>query len=112
MNKTLPAALAGLALIGGALATTSPADATGTAARSHCVTRAQYKKAHHGMTKAKVDGLWHTHGHRMSIASSSGYAASVWSYNACGQFSTIAVSYEKRGHGAWKLTNKSAVWVG
>ena len=76
-----------------------------------CVTRAEFKAVKKGWTKVRVDAKFGTHGHKEAGATSGGFSTSVWSYKPCTRFSAVAVSYDQRGHGPWKLTAKSAVWA-
>jgi len=99
-----------------ALAAISAPVATATAAHANpgskgCVTRAEFKAVKKGWTKTRVDAKFGTHGHKEAGATSGGFSSSVWSYKPCTKFSAVAVSYDKQGHGAWKLSAKSAVWA-
>lgn len=76
-----------------------------------CVTRPEFKAVKKGWTKARVDAKFGTHGHKEAGATSGGFSSSVWSYKPCTRFSAVAISYDKTGRGAWKLTAKSAVWA-
>ena len=77
-----------------------------------CVTKAEYRSAHSGYTMTRVHRNWDTSGHRVSLAQSGGYAASVRTYRTCGsRYGSVAVAWDKKPGGAWRLSAKSAVWV-
>jgi hypothetical protein len=88
-----------------------PGAANADAGSRGCVTRAEYKAVKKGWTKTRVDQRFGTKGHKQAGATSGGFSSSVWTYKTCSQFSAVAVSYDKRGTGPWKLAAKSAVWV-
>lgn len=77
-----------------------------------CVTRAEFQAAKKGMTKPKVHGIFDTAGERMSIASSGGYSSEIRSYTTCSPYSSVVVAWDKNPGKDWKLSAKSAVWVG
>jgi hypothetical protein len=72
-----------------------------------CVTRAEYRHVHKGMTKHRVAHIFDTAGKREAYATSGGYTAEIRSYKTCRRYSAVAISY---GNG--RLDAKSAVWVG
>ena len=98
-------AVAALATIG-LVAVDAPAQAAGG-----CVTRAEYRQVHRGMTKAKVDRKLGTRGHRETGARSGGYRSEIWSYNTCDRWSVVSVAYDGRTNAPLKLSAKSAVWA-
>jgi hypothetical protein len=77
-----------------------------------CVTRAEYRSVHKGWTKARVTKTFGTAGHREAIARSAGYGSEVRSYKTCSTYSAVSVAFDKNPGGAWRLSAKSAVWVG
>ena len=88
------------------VATPAEADSPG------CVTRAEYRQVHRGDTRDRVTRVFDTFGHREVHASSGGYQTEVRTYNACSQFSVVSIAFDKNGRRPWKLSAKSAVWVG
>jgi hypothetical protein len=96
----------GMAIIGSMLAVPSAsADTEG------CVARAEYRKVGKGDTKAKVNRIFDTAGHRESIAHSGRYHSEIRSYNTCSSFSAVSIAWDRTGSGPWRLSAKSAVWV-
>jgi len=85
-----------------------PAHATGSPG---CITRAEYKKIHKGMTKAKVKQIAGTNGKREAHASAGGYRTEVRSYKTCSRSSAVAVSFSANPHKPLKVDAKSAVWA-
>ena len=109
MRKTLPA-LAVLALVATGLLTTVDATVGAATAAGGCVSKAEYKKAHKGMTKKKIDHIFGTKGHREAGATSGGYRSEVWSYRPCTQYSAVSMSFSGYSGGPLKMDAKSAVW--
>ena len=105
----LAATCAVTTLFGTTLLAAPAAQASGTPG---CVTRAEYRHVHKGMTKVKVHQKFGTAGKRMSRAASGGYVSEVRTYRVCHQrFSSIAISFSKNPGGVLRLDYKSAVWV-
>jgi hypothetical protein len=93
------------------LATLVPASSSHASGTPGCVTRAEYKLAHKGMTHAKVAHIFGTSGKRESYAQSGGYAFEIRSYKTCSQFSVVTIGFDKNPGGLLRLSSKSAVWV-
>jgi hypothetical protein len=71
-----------------------------------CVTKAEYKKAKKGMTKAKVKKIFGTGGKQLSTASAGGFRAEVRNYKTCVEFGSVAITF---GNG--KLDVKAGVFI-
>jgi len=97
-------------LVAGTLSVVATGTAHADAGSPTCVTRAEYRQVHKGMTKRAVDREFGVHGHRQAGASSGGYRSEVWSYHPCHRFSAVAVSYNANPGGPLRLSAKSAVW--
>jgi hypothetical protein len=100
-------ALAAAATVTAVTATLVPATAAQAADTPTCVTRAEYKAVHKGMTKTRVHRIFDISGKRMAIAHSGGFTSEIRSYKTCQKFSAVSIAYDNG-----KLSAKSAVWVG
>jgi hypothetical protein len=109
MRKTL-STLAVLAVATTGMLTTVDATVGSANAATGCVSKAEYKKAHRGMTKQKIDHIFGTSGHRQAGATSGGYRSEVWSYRPCTQFSAVSLSFSGTTRSPLKMDAKSAVW--
>jgi hypothetical protein len=110
MRKSLPT-LAALALAATGALTVVDAAGGAASAAGGCVSKAEYKKAHEGMTKAKIDRVFGTKGHREAGARAGAYRSEVWSYRPCTQYSAVSLSFSGQGSGPLKMDAKSAVWA-
>jgi hypothetical protein len=64
------------------------------------------------MPMTRVHAKFGTSGHRESTASMGGYASTMRTYRVCHQqFSSIAISFDKKPGGVFRLSAKSALWV-
>jgi hypothetical protein len=102
LKKTLTLVASTAIMLGGTaiIAPAAQADTPG------CVTRAEYRSVHKGMTKAKIARVFDTAGHRMAFATSGGYTSEIRNYKTCSPYSVVSI-----GYGNGKLDAKSAVWV-
>ncbi len=106
MNVTRSIATAVVTMVASAGLVTLTAGAA-AADTPGCVTRAEYRNVHKGMTKARVARIFDTAGKRDAFARSGQYTSEIRSYNTCSKYSAVAISY---GNG--RLDAKSAVWSG
>lgn len=83
-----------------------------SAATPGCVTKAEYQKVKKGTPKTKVAKTFGTAGKRISIASSGGFSSEIRSYKTCSKYSVVSIAFDKVPGGVFKLSAKSAVWVG
>lgn len=109
MRRIVVALVAVLGLAGGTVAFVPTASAANKT--PGCVTKAEYKKAKKGMTKAHVKNIFGTGGKREARASSGGYVDEIRSYKTCSKWSAVAISFEKKPGHKLVLAAKSAVWV-
>jgi Ni/Co efflux regulator RcnB len=70
-----------------------------------CVTKAEYRRVHDGMRRARVHRIFDTRGHRDAIAGSGPTLTEVRGYRTCRRGSAVSVSYRNR-----RVTAKFAVW--
>ena len=104
--RKLVAGSIALAMTGLGFVSAGPADAA-----SHCARHSDYSHVKKGQTEAQVAHWLHSHGHRMSKASSAGYKAEVRSYPTCSSFSSIVISFSATPGTVLRVNAKSAVWV-
>lgn len=108
MKKVIASLAAGVVASFGVVATAPAASAdTGT-----CVTRTEYRQVSRGMTKAKVHRIFDIDGKRQAIARSGGYVSEIRNYKTCSQYSAVSIAWDKKPGGVFRLSAKSAVWVG
>ncbi len=100
--------IAAACLIAGITLAVTPANAD--PGSPTCVTRAEYRQVHKGMTKAAVTREFGIRGHRDAGATSGGYRTEIWSYKTCNRFSAVAISFSSSGGAPLRLDYKSAVW--
>ncbi len=108
MRRFLLGLMAIVALIGGTALFSAPAQAD--RGSPTCVTRAEYRQVHRGMTKASVDREFGIHGKRFAGATSGGYRSEVWSYQTCSRNSVVSIAFSANPGGPLRLSAKSAVW--
>ena len=95
-----------LALVALAFAPLAAADTPG------CVTRAEYRAVHKDDSIARVHRIFDTDGRKSGGAKGGGFASQVRSYRTCRPLSSLVIQYDRSRGTIWKLTAKSAVWVG
>jgi hypothetical protein len=95
-----------LALVALAFAPLAAADTPG------CVTRAEYRAVHKDDSIARVHRIFDTDGRKIGGAKGGGFASQVRSYRTCRALSSVVIQYDRSRGTIWKLTAKSAVWVG
>lgn len=95
-----------LALVALALAPLAAADTPG------CVTRSEYRAVHKDDSIARVHRIFDTDGRKIGGAKGGGFASQVRSYRTCRPLSSLVIQYDRSRGTIWKLTAKSAVWVG
>jgi hypothetical protein len=95
------------------LAPSAPSAAASAKAQrgSHCATRAEYKRVHHGQTKARVAHILHSTGHREGKSSSGGYRDEIRSYKTCSAYSAITISFSGKPRHKELEDAKNAIWV-
>jgi hypothetical protein len=71
-----------------------------------CVTKAEYRAVHDGMTKHRVHRIFDTRGRQEAFARSGRFTSEVRSYRTCRRGSAVSVSFGNR-----RVTAKSAVWL-
>jgi hypothetical protein len=96
----------GLALLALAFARVAAADTLG------CVTRAEYRAVHTDDSIARVHRIFDTDGRKIGGAKGGGFASQVRSYRTCRPLSSVVIQYDRSRGTIWKLTAKSAVWIG
>ena len=77
-----------------------------------CVTRAEYRAVHKDYSIARVHRIFDTDGRKIGGAKGGGFASQVRSYRTCRSLSSVVIQYDRSRGTIWKLTAKSAVWVG
>ena len=95
-----------LALVALVFAPLAAADTPG------CVTRSEYRAVHKDDSIARVHRIFNTDGRRIGGAKGGGFASQVRSYRTCSPLSSVVIQYDRSRGTIWKLTAKSAVWVG
>lgn len=95
-----------LALVSLAFAPLAAADTPG------CVTRGEYRAVHKDYSIARVHRIFDTDGRKIGGAKGGGFASQVRSYRTCRSLSSVVMQYDRSRGTIWKLTAKSAVWVG
>ena len=106
MLKLIPLAAAIAAAL--ALAGVAQADTPG------CVTKSEYRHVHTGDSIRRVHRIFDTRGQLQEKGTSGGYPAKLRIYKACrsAPYPALAVAYEKKTDGVWRLVAKSKVEVG
>jgi hypothetical protein len=89
-----------------ALAPLAAADTPG------CVTRSENRAVHKDDSIARVHRIFDTDGRKIGGAKGGGFASQVRSYRTCRPHSSVVIQYDRSRGTIWKLTAKSAVWVG
>jgi hypothetical protein len=77
-----------------------------------CVTRSEYRAVHKDDSFARVHRIFDTDGRKIGGAKGGGSASQVRSYRTCRPHSSVVIQYDRSRGTIWKLTAKSAVWVG
>ncbi len=95
-----------LALVALALAPLAAADTPG------CVTRSEFRAVHNDYSIAHVHRIFDTDGRKIGGAKGGGFASQVRSYRTCRPYSSLVIQYDRSRGTIWRLTAKSAVWVG
>jgi hypothetical protein len=95
-----------LALVALALAPLAAADTPG------CVTRSEYRAVHEDDSIARVHRIFDTDGRKIGGATGGGSSSQVRRYRTCRPHSAVVIQYDRSRGTIWKLTAKSAVWVG
>jgi hypothetical protein len=101
MNRIFSGIAVGAVLASG-LVLANPSEAS---AQESCVTRAEFRNVHRGMSKAAVHRVFDTSGRRSAISHAGGYTFEIRSYRACTQFGAISIGFENG-----RLQSKSAVF--
>jgi hypothetical protein len=109
MSRILALAIASVAA---AAAVLVPATAASANATPTCVTRAEYRNVHKGMTLDRVKRITGVAGSRQVFSTSGRYSSQIRNFKTCSQFSVVTMSFDKTGANPWHMTYKSAVWVG
>jgi hypothetical protein len=87
-----------------AVATLGVAAPAAQADSPRCVTKAEFRSVHVGMTKARVHRIFDTSGRRVTFARVRRYTSEVRRYRPCSRRTAISVSYANR-----RLDGKSRV---
>ncbi len=95
-----------LALVALAFAPLAAADTPG------CITRSEYRAVHKDASIARVHRIFDTDGRKIGGAKGGGFASQVRSYRTCRPHSSVVIQYDRSRGTIWKLTAKSAAWVG
>ena len=107
MRRFLLGLMAIVALIGGTALFSAPAQAD--RGSPTCVTRAEYRQVHRGMTKASVDREFGIHGKRFAGATSADTAPRSGPTDRS-RFSVVSIAFSANPGGPLRLSAKSAVW--
>ena len=105
--KKMAAALAATAVASFGVVALAPAASADTPG---CVTRAEFRQVHKGMTKTRVHRVFDTSGRRQAIAHSGGYTSEIRSYNPCSRYSAVSLGFDSGPGEPLRLNAKSAVW--
>ena len=76
-----------------------------------CVTKDEYRSIRKGWTITRVKKKFGTNGSQQAQASAGGFHTQVRSYTTCTPYGSVAISFDKRGSGAWKVVSKAGVFV-
>jgi hypothetical protein len=95
-----------IALVALAFAPLAAADTPG------CVTRSEYRAVNKDDSIVRVHRIFDTDGRKIGGARGGGFASQVRSYRTCRSLSSVVIQYDRSRGTIWKLTAKSAVWVG
>jgi hypothetical protein len=95
-----------LSLVALALAPLAAADTPG------CVTRSEYRAVHKDHSIARVHRIFDTDGRKIGGAKGGGFASQVRSYRTCRPLSSVVIQYDRSRGTIWRITAKSAIWVG
>ena len=77
-----------------------------------CVTRSEYRAVQKDDSIARVHRIFNTDGRRIGGAKGGGFASQVRSYRTCSPLASVVIQFDRSRGTIWKLTAKSAVWVG
>ena len=77
-----------------------------------CVTRSEYRAVHKDDSIARVHRIFDTDGRMIGGAKGGGFTSQVRSYRTCRPHSSVVIQYDRTRGTIWKLTAKSADWVG
>jgi len=104
--------ISAISVIAAAALVAVPSAAQAANATPGCVTRAEYRSVSKGMAMTSVHARFGTSGHRESTASMGGYATTLRTYKVCHQpYSSIAMTFDKKPGGVFRLSARSALWV-
>jgi hypothetical protein len=95
-----------VALVALALAPLAAANTPG------CVTRSEYRSVHSGYSIDRVHRIFDTDGRKIGGAKGGGFASQVRSYRTCRPHSSVVIQFDRSRGTIWRVTAKSAVWVG
>jgi hypothetical protein len=95
-----------LALVALALAPLAAADTPG------CVTRSEYRAVHEDDSITRVHRIFDTDGRKIGGATGGGSSSQVRRYRTCRPHSSVVIQYDRSRGTIWRLTAKSAVWIG
>ena len=77
-----------------------------------CVTRSEYRAVYEDDSIARVHRIFDTDGRKIGGAKGGGFVSQVRSYRTCRPLSSVVIQYDRSRGTIWKLTAKSADWVG
>jgi hypothetical protein len=95
-----------LALVALAFAPVASADTPG------CVTRSEFRAVHKDYSIGRIHRIFDTDGRKIGGATGGGFTSQVRSYRTCRPLSSVVIQYDRSRGTIWRLTAKSAVWVG
>ena len=105
--------ISAVSVIAAAALVAVPSAAQAANATPGCVTRAEYRSVSKGMAMTSVHARFGTSGHRESTASMGRVpATTLRTYKVCRQpYSSIAMTFDKKPGGVFRLSARGALWV-
>lgn len=99
------------ASVGAAAAVLVPVTAASANTTPTCITRAEYRNVHKGMTLDRIKRITGIAGHRQVFSTSGRYSSQIRNFKTCSQFSVVTMAFDKTGANPWHMSAKSAVWT-
>lgn len=108
MHKTVSSLVSGSVLAAALAVAPVMVQAPASAATPGCVTKAEFHKVTHGMSRKRVKRIFGTDGKQSFFFT--GYQSRDYKTCVDPKWSEVSVDYKKR-HGVWRVYSKMAIWL-